>query len=564
MVSFKRNGLACKLENDYLSLTMSDEGKGTSLVVDGRELMGKLSGAAGDPDRSHSFYCDYHVAGKTKNLVPTRLEIIEDTPQRVHVAYVDEQSDFKLTYHLVLVDGERCIYGYVIASCDVDNLVINELRTVYRFDSSIFTTGYMARREGLQPRAEYMAEKGERLQDETYRIPDGCRYSNSDVYSKYDYAGTFAENKIWGQYSGGRSDDEWGAWFIPLDKSCYPGGPLKQELLVHYDGIILNYMTGAHFGTGDFKVPKGWKKLYGPWCVYFNHGEDVIGDAYDFAAKAEARLPLPWLEESGLYTGNYGSLEGLLKPVSMLSEEERWTIVATDSAGEYFRQKAGRIYWAQSRDGSFRIDKMQPGIYHLYVHIFGGTDCHEYKLGTYSVRPGEATDVGELRVENAASELIWSLGQYTQTTAPFAFSNQLRNYIWMGLTPKNLEFHMGKDCDADWYYLQRRGGIWKIVFNKPIKKSKHYLLTVCLAGTTAAAMSPGESSVGFRVRLNGKTLAEEHFENDRAAYRSSVTGGRPAILSVEIDADYFDDENELSFMTDGFVMYDMVKLEVLR
>lgn len=563
MVSLKRSGLACTLENDCLSLTMSDEGKGTSLAVDGRELMANLSGAAGDPDRRHSFYCDYHVAGKTKNLVPTRLEIIEDTPQRVHVAYVDDYSNLKLAYHLVLSDGERCVYGYVIASCDADDVVINELRTVYRFDSSIFTTGYTARREGLQPRAEYMAAKGEWLQDETYRIPDGCRYSNSDVYSKYDYAGTFAENRLWGQYSGGRSDDEWGAWFIPLDKSCYPGGPLKQELLVHYDSIILNYMTSAHFGTVDFEVPKGWTKLYGPWCVYFNHGRDVVSDAYNFAAKAEASLSLPWLEEPGLYTGNYGSLEGRLKPESKLSREEQWVIVATDGAGECFMQKAGRIYWLQSCDGSFKIGRMQPGIYHLSAHTVGGTDCHEYQLGTYSVMPGKPTDAGELHVENVPHELIWSVGRYTQTTVPFAFSDQLRNYIWMSPTPKNLEFHIGRDGDTDWYYLQRYGGIWKIVFKKPLARSEHFWLTVCLAGMTAAVMSSGESRVGFQVRLNGKVLTERYFENDRAAYRSSVTGGKPAILSTEIDAEALDDENELAFSTDGFVMYDMVKLEAL-
>lgn len=563
MVTLKRSGLACVLENDCLSLAMSEEGKGISLVVDGRELMAGLSGAAGDPDRRHSFYCDYHIAGKTRNLVPTRLEVIEETPERVHIAYVDDQSDLKLAYHLVLADEERCIYGYVIASCDADNVVINELRTVYRFDSSIFTTGYTARREGLQPRAEYMAEKGEWLQDETYRLPDGCRYSNSDVYSKYDYAGTFAENRLWGQCSGGRSGDEWGAWFIPLDKSCYPGGPLKQELLVHYDSIILNYMTGAHFGTGDFAVPRGWKKLYGPWCVYFNHGADVIGDAYGFAARAESSLPLPWLEEPGLYTGNYGSIAGSLKPESELSEGERWIVVATDCAGEWFRQKAGRIYWTESVDGGFRLDRMQPGTYCIYAHSSGGHDCHEYQLGTYEVMPGETCCAGELAVENRPHELVWALGCYTQTTVPFAFSDQPRNYIWMGLTPKNLEFRVGRDGDADWYYLQRSGGIWKIVFPKPVQKAGRFLLTVCLAGTTAAAMSPGVSGVGFQAKLNGKSLLERHFENDRAAYRSSVTGGRPQILAAEIDAGALGEENELAFMTDGFVMYDMVKLEVL-
>lgn len=310
MVSLSVNGLACEISNASLTLRMSQDGKATSLVVDGRGLLCGLSGAEGDPDRDHSFYCDYHVNGKTRNLIPTRLDVIANTSELAHVAYVDDESDLKLAYHLVVSGDDPCVYGYVIASCDVPGVVINELRTVYRFDSSLFTCGYTAERQGIQPRAEYLSAAGKWLQDETYLLPDGGRYSNSNVYSKYDYAGYFAQNSVWGQYSGGRTDDEWGAWFIPMDKSCYPGGPLKQELLVHYDAIILNYLTGAHFGTGDFEVPCGWSKLYGPWCMYFNHGSDPVADALARAATEVSSMPVSWLDEPGLYSSEYAGVAG--------------------------------------------------------------------------------------------------------------------------------------------------------------------------------------------------------------------------------------------------------------
>ncbi len=49
----------------------------------------------------------------------------------------------------------------------------------------------------------------------------------------------------------------------------------------------------------------------------------------------------------------------------------------------------------------------------------------------------------------------------------------------------------------------------------------------------------------------------------RAAYRSFVTG-RPAKIEVALEAGDLLEENEKSsFTTDGYVMYDMVKLEVL-
>ena len=198
-------------------------------------------------------------------------------------------------------------------------------------------------------RAEYLSAAGKWLQDETYLLPDGGRYSNSYVYSKYDYAGYFAQNSVWGQYSGGRTDDEWGAWFIPMDKSCYPGGPLKQELLVHYDAIILNYLTGAHFGTGDFEVPCGWSKLYGPWCMYFNHGSDPVADALARAATEVSSMPVSWLDEPGLYSSEYAGVSGSISLVHEVERDAGWTVVASDEEGEYFRHKAGRIYYCDTQ-----------------------------------------------------------------------------------------------------------------------------------------------------------------------------------------------------------------------
>ena len=555
--------LACELGNDRVSVRFGADGKATSVVVDGRELLVNLSGAAGDPDRDHSFYCDYHVNQKTRNLIPTRLEVLADGPEVVHVAYIDDESDLKLAYHLVVAGEDPTVYGYVVASADVPGVVVNELRTVYRFDSTLFTTGYTAKRQGLQPRAEYMAAHGEKLQDETFRFPEAVRYSNSDVYSKYDYAGYFADNDVWGQWSGGRTDDEWGAWFIPMDKSCYPGGPLKQELLVHYDSIILNYMTGAHFGTGDFEVEPGWKKLYGPWCMYFNHGGDVVADARARADAEKRAMPAAWLDEPGLYDGAYASVAGSVLPASPVEHPQGWTVTASDAPGDVFRQKAGRIYYAKTDGDSFELAGMQPGRYWLRARLNATADAGDYDLGTVDLAPGQRLDAGTLKAANPARPLVWSIGAYTGTTEPFKFSNQQRNYVWMGLVPKNLVYEVGSDAPEDWYYLQRYEGAWRIRFARPAQRAKSYLLTVRLAGTTLAQMIPGQADVRFCVALNGAEVANELYENDRAAYRSSVTGGAPQKLEVVVPAEALEDENELVFTTDGYVMYDMIKLEVL-
>lgn len=565
MASLKVNGMACELSNARLTVKFAEDGKATSVVFDGRELMGNLSGHPNDPDREHCFYCDYHVNGKTRNLEPTSFEVIADTPELVHVAYVDEQNDLQLAYHLVMVADEPCVYGYVVAWCDADDVVVNELRTVYRFDAKLFITGYTAARQGLQPTAEHMYGDGEWLQDETYRLDDGCRYSNSDVYSKYDYAGTFAENRVWGQYSGGRTDDEWGAWFIPMDKSCCPTGPLKQELLVHYCSIILNYMTGAHFGTGDFDVPRGWKKLYGPWFMYFNHGADVVADAEARAVSEVAALPVSWVSEpSELYTGEYASACGSLELACPMEHPRGMTVVASDAPGDYFMQKAGRIYYDMACEGDrFAFERMQPGHYWLRARLNATSDACEYDLGEFDVAAGESVDLGALHVENTVRPVCWQLGYATGTTEPFCFSDQLRNYIWMSRTPKRLTWRAGEDADSDWYYLQRGGSEWTISFARPGRAAERYLLTVALAGTTAGSMAGGTPTCSLAASLNGTELLDETFDTDRAAYRSSVTGGKPQVLTVEIPASMLADENELTFTVEGYIMYDMVKLETL-
>ena len=562
MASLKVDGMACELSNSRIAIKFDKDGKATSVVFDGRELMGNLSGHPNDPDREHCFYCDYHVNGKTRNLEPTRLDVVADTPELVHVAYVDERNDLKLAYHLVLVEDEPAVYGYVVAWCDANDVQVNELRTVYRFDSKLFTTGYTACRQGLQPTAEHMYGDGEWLQDETYRLDDGCRYSNSDVYSKYDYAGYFADNGVWGQYSGGRSDDEWGAWFIPMDKSCYPTGPLKQELLVHYCSIILNYMTGAHFGTGDFDVPRGWKKLYGPWCVYFNHGADVVADAEARAVAETGSMPVAWLDEPDLYNGDYASLTGTLTLANPVEHPRGWTVVASDEPGDYFAQKAGRIYYDTVCEGDhFALENMQPGRYWLRARLNGTADAVEYDLGQVELTAGECLDMMAVPVDNAVHPVCWQLGYSTGTTEPFCFSDQLRNYIWMSRTPKKLVWRAGEDEDSDWYYLQRGGATWTVSFAEPAMAADRYLLTVALAGTTAQTMAGGAPVVVFGVLLNGRELVSRTYETDRAAYRSSVTGGKPQLIQVEIPAESLSVENELTFTSTGYVMYDMVKLE---
>ncbi|MBP2644430.1 MAG: hypothetical protein H6Q67_2317, partial [Firmicutes bacterium] len=270
-VSLSIDELKAKLSNGLITVEFDENAMVTSLIKNNMELVTNLNGSERDPDRKHTFYVDYHAEGKFHNISVAKLDVIKNTPEEAHIQYVDNTGLLYVEYHIILKRGESGLYSYVVARNNLQKeFKLSEFRTVYRLNSKLFEYAYNSERIGKQPTCEYLS-KFPKIQDETYELPDGELYTNGKVYSKYDYAGYYRDNPFWGQFGNG-----FGFWFIPVSTEYYPSGPLKQELLVHYDAIILNYMTGAHFGTGDFYVPPQWEKLYGPWYVYVNTGEDEV------------------------------------------------------------------------------------------------------------------------------------------------------------------------------------------------------------------------------------------------------------------------------------------------
>ncbi|KMT41163.1 polysaccharide lyase family protein [Melissococcus plutonius] len=543
-------GLNCFLENKQLQVSFSQNGTVHSLKYQGKELLGNLDGAKNDPNKKSSFYCDYHD-GKPRNLQPTQLKIIENSDHCLHIAYLDLTSPLNLEYHIFLLNDEACIYGYIVAKTTEQEMTIGELRTVYRLNHSLFPIAYTSERQGIQPKASYLA-KFKQLQDETFELPDGSKYTNSSVYSKYDYAGYFKDNNFWGQYG-----DQFGCWFIPIDQSYFPSGPLKQDLLVHYDGIILNYLTGAHFGTGNFQLPKHWEKFYGPWCIYLNQGEQKISDVKNKVNQLTKKQDSSWFSKIEPRYPNF--LVELTGELNLTGKENAndWIVILTDTKGDVYTQKAGRIFYTEThKDNHFHIPHIHPGIYHLYAYIKGTEISEDFYLGSFKLTKNE--DLGQLDIPYQMKKLIWKIGYFSKTTEPFKFSDQLRNYIWKELVPNSLTYHVGSS--EDWYYLQNDHGKWQIKFSKPEKLNKKFLLTICLAGATQKQMEPA-TGVQFFVSLNGHLLKKYSFENDRSAYRSTVTNGKSHKLELVIDAAQLTNINVIDFETDGHILYDMIKFE---
>ena len=544
-VTLKVDGMDATLSNGLIKMDFGSDGSVHSLVKDGKELVGNLRGASRDPDKNRTFYVDYNSSG-VHELVPDELKVIKNTSKMAHIAYVDTTDLLNLEYHIIMMKGESGIYSYVVAKNENEQTEsIAELRSIYRFDRNIFDHAYMSEKAGIQPRYEDL-EQMTKIQDETWRLPDGSSYT------KYDYAGYFKENPVWGHFGNG-----FGAWFIPVSTEYYSGGPLKQELLVHQDAIALNYMTGAHFGTGNMTAPSGWQKLYGPWFVYINTGDNntVVKDAKRKALKEQAKWPYQWMDDS-LYPLNRATVKGKLKVTDGRSVSGA-TVVLAQPGGEPYKQTTGYIFYSKTdKNGNFTISNVRPGNYALYAYSSHGSITDQLEKDNIKVA-GSIKDIGTITWSPfQLDNYIWQIGKSDHMAEEFKFGNTLRSYDLSTNVPPNLTYTIGSsNARDDWYYAQTKKGSWSINFNLDKQYNGNAYLKVALA---AASSNPK-----ITIKVNGTVVKNiAYTDNDQAIYRSANRSGRYHLEDIQFNASLLKNGlNTVTFsLTGGSVMYDTIIL----
>ena len=551
------SGNACTLFNGILSLSWKENGTLGSLSRNGVELVRNMPDRS-DTEGKSAFYVDYHAEGAFRGCRAPKLKVIEDNDQMAHVAYVDTTGYLAIEFHIILMQGESGFYSYVIGANNTDApFELSEFRIVCRFGSRIFDHAYNGERRGLQPTHKYM-EQYEKIQDETYRLPDGEKYTNGDVYSKYDYAGYFSRNPMWGQYGHG-----YGFFLIPASREFYPAGPLKQELLVHYDGIVLNYFTGSHFGNGNLHVPIGWKKFYGPFYYYLNEAEEpeeLIRDALRIAVAEQAKWPYQWVEHPQYplvrshVTGRLCFEDGT--PCC------NTTVILGQKELPVELQSADYIYDTETdSDGCFTLKNVRFGTYSLFAYQTGGSNTEQLQVDDIHITEREQ-QLTSVIWHLPAERVIWQLGKATRTCEGFRYGGELRNYKWMGMVPETVHFHMGQSREEeDWYYAQVRTGSWYIHFQLEEMPAKECNLIVALAGASRGGTTSRDLPC-LTVELNGQILREAVFVNDGAIYRSATQNGRYRYLKIVVDPAVFrKGENIVRFgIEGGMVMYDTILL----
>ncbi|QYM92138.1 polysaccharide lyase family protein [Dickeya zeae] len=545
-VQLTLDGMNSTLDNGLLKVRFGADGSAKEVWKGGTNLISHLSGAARDPDKNRSFYLDYYSSG-VNEFLPERLNVIKQTPDMVHLAYIDDQNGkLRLEYHLIMTSDVSGLYSYVVvANTGAAPVTVSELRNVYRFDATRLDTLFNSIRRGTPLLYEEL-EQLPKVQDETWQLPDG------NIYSKYDFAGYQRESRYWGVMGNG-----YGAWMVPASGEYFSGDALKQELLVHQDAIILNYLTGSHFGTPDMVAQPGFEKLYGPWLLYINQGNDreLVADVSRRAEHERASWPYRWLDDSR-YPRVRATVSGRLH-----TDAPHAMVVLNNSKEDFDVQTTGYLYTTRThRDGRFSLDNVPPGEYRLSAYADGGTQIGLLAQETIRV-DGKKTRLGQIDAQRPAP-LVWAIGQADRRADEFRFGDKLRQYHWQTEIPANLTFEIGKSRERkDWYYAQTQPGSWHVQFTTRTPEQP-YTLNIALAAASNSGMTTPASSPQLVVKLNDQLLTTLKYDNDKAIYRGAMQSGRYHEAHIPLPAGILQPgSNRITLeLQGGMVMYDAITL----
>jgi hypothetical protein len=130
---------------------------------------------------------------------------------------------------------------------------------------------------------------------EIIKLNTGVRAGKYD--GKYEYSTPLWEAPAYGHAS---DVNNIGTWMVFGSHEYFSEGPTYHDLNAAA-GIIHVCMNGVHYNTGGINVPQGehWRKMYGPYLIYFSDkatGDSNWIDARQRATAEKAQWPYSWLQ----------------------------------------------------------------------------------------------------------------------------------------------------------------------------------------------------------------------------------------------------------------------------
>ncbi len=532
------SGLLVKISNGFLSLSFNKEASLSSLKIYGKSIIENLYG-------KKTFYLDWN--GGKFIFIPEGVSLVNYSHDYVHIFYYQYIfKKFKIELHYIVRKFTSGLYSYVnIINNGSESYKFSELRLVYRFDPKLMNR-LNNQLIDMKSYSYVFLKNSSLIQDETWQLNDGS------YYSKYDLAGFVRDIEYYGVYGNG-----YGAWLINSTCEYYSGGPLKQDLLVHQDSLMLNYLTSTHFGTPELVIPPFFgSKMYGPWLIYFNLGKncDILSNVNSFIQNEKLNFPYTWLKDT-----NFPIKRSYLK--GKINSFNRYKIVIFSSIQEKFdTQTLGYLYYTDTvYDGSFSIKNIRPNIYMMNIYPISGYDCN-FKWEKI-IDLNNNYDIGNIDIKDSIKDTIWSIGETNRKSINSRFNLENRNYVWHTLVPKNLDFYIGKsNLLENWFYSQSKKGTWRIHFFD-IFDNVDRILNIGVSGASSNIIDH-TSKIYLEIYLNDFLLKKCFYDNDKSIYRGALDSGNYHSEKILIPYDnVLTGLNILSLnLINGSLIYDCINL----
>ena len=561
------------------SLTMDNGLLRFTLVADGADVnMAEFVVTGVAANLAHTsektWYEDWSGGSNGNDAGVDTIRILRITPTLAEVALADTRHPRRrLEQHIIMTADTAGLYTFTVMSVVSASEGLNEIRHNTRWDRCVLNHAVNHERPaGIQPTYPYL-DNMEKLQDETWRV-DGkpntslpCPADNNGdlpagrVYTKYGWSLYHMENPFFG-HMGQVGEQLVGVFLTPLGgvsnstaAATYGVGPQHQDLAIHQDGIILNYMDPNHYGLPAYSVPRGYTRLYGPYLLHATVGQASNPTGFFATAAATAArqiaasIPALAIVEHPLYApaSARANVTGRLVIADGRPSGQHWVLVSTQSLAQVYEIHEPLYYVLTTDGGRFTIPGVPPGTYTLYAYAASGSITDTLRQPAKVVVSGKTpvVDVGDVTwtPDDNGMKLLWQVGVADRTGGEFALARQPRAWELPGMVPGDLNFTVGKSYEArDWYYAQTQGGTWSVIF--PVAEA----ITGSTARLTVSASLTDGSAPS--VTVNGNRVSGSLPDNrDSTLSRQAVRSGYPrlAVLTFPTAWLHVGDDNVMAF-----------------
>jgi rhamnogalacturonan endolyase len=483
---------------------------------------------------------------------PATSEVTQNGPDRA--AFVVKAGPtvwlpFEVEFHVVLPRGERGFYAYTVMrhSQGMPGCALAQTRLVLKSTpgKGVFTHTVVDDQR-VTPRPT--SPEVETIQDATYRLADGT------AHTKYDNT-AFTHRYL----AHGLASDSLGLWVLYPSTESFNGGPVRQDLTVHEDSIVLAMWHSSHFGAPQVKLAadEKWEKLYGPVMFFANDARSLKVPASVEALFADAKVkalaerdawPYAWLKRDD-YPLERGTVTGTVKLADANElPAGAWAVLAPagDPPGtDWALSSRGYMFWTKVQpDGSFTIRKVRPGPYRLFLS--GADQPDDFRVDSVNVPANGTTDLGTITwtppADAPRGTKLWQIGRFDRSVTEFHNGQEpsYRNYDaflrYFKVFPDDVTWVVGKGrSDAHWNAMQwswfNKNPVWTVQFDVADAALTRGQATLTLG------ISSFRAAGGLSVKVNDQEVALiEMPKTGAAGYRSAGVDSPYNLKRIRFDA----------------------------